>query len=84
MILDLFIKNKVQVSEKGKDHLISLAKSVSWRLIGTIDTIIISYFITGQWRFALTIGTVEVFTKIILFYFHDRAWAYFKNKVWKT
>jgi uncharacterized membrane protein len=80
MILDLFVKNKIQVSEKGKDHLISFTKGISWRLIGTIDTIIISYLITGEWKFALSIGSVEVFTKIILFYFHDRVWAYFTNK----
>ena len=80
MILDLILKNKVHVSEKGKDHLISFAKGISWRLVGTIDTIIISYFITGQWKFALSIGTVEIFTKIILFYFHDRVWAYFTNR----
>jgi len=58
MILDLFVKNKIQVSEKGRDHLISFAKGISWRLIGTIDTIIISYLITGQWKFALNIGSV--------------------------
>jgi hypothetical protein len=58
MILDLFVKNKIQVSEKGRDHLISFAKGISWRLIGTIDTIIISYLITGQWKFALSIGSV--------------------------
>ncbi|MEO9021267.1 MAG: DUF2061 domain-containing protein [Ginsengibacter sp.] len=80
MILDLFVKNKVQVSKKGKDQLISFGKGISWRLVGTIDTIIISYLITGQWKFALSIGSVEVFTKIILFYFHDRLWAYFTNK----
>jgi uncharacterized membrane protein len=80
MILDLFLKNKAFVSEKKKDHLISFVKGISWRIIGTLDTIIISYFITGQWKFALSIGSVEVFTKIILFYFHDRAWAHFTNR----
>jgi hypothetical protein len=58
MILDLFVKNKILISEKGRDHLISFAKGISWRLIGTIDTIIISYLITGQWKFALSIGSV--------------------------
>lgn len=80
MIMDLLVKHKLQVSEKGKGHLISFAKGISWRLVGTVDTIIISYFITGQWKFALSIGSVEVFTKIILFYFHDRLWARFTNK----
>ena len=80
MILDLFIKNKMAVTPRGKDHLISFTKGISWRLIGTLDTIIISYFVTGQMKFALSIGTVEVFTKIILYYFHERAWKFFSNK----
>jgi len=52
----------------------SVAKSVSWRTIGTIDTIIISFFITGKVGLALSIGGVEVFTKMTLYYFHERTW----------
>ena len=51
-------------------------KSVSWRIVGTIDTMIISYFITGKLTLALSIGSVEVFTKTILYYFHERLWAH--------
>ena len=80
MILDLFVKNKAAVTARGKDHLISFTKGISWRLIGTLDTIIISYFVTGQIKLALSIGTVEVFTKIILYYFHERAWKLFSNR----
>lgn len=68
------------ISGKGKAHLISFVKGISWRVIGTLDTIIISYLVTGQMKFALSIGSIEVFSKIILFYFHDRAWAYFTNR----
>lgn len=77
MLLDLLIGNKAKVSERGEAHILSFAKGVSWRVVGTIDTIIISYFITGQWKFALSIGSVEVFSKVFLFYLHDRAWAHF-------
>jgi uncharacterized membrane protein len=80
MILDLFVKNKPLISTRGKDHLVSFTKGISWRIIGTLDTIIISYFVTGQWKFALSIGTVEVFTKIILYYFHERAWKFFSGR----
>ena len=52
----------------------SIVKSISWRITGTIDTIIVSYFITGKISFALSIGAVEIFTKMILFYFHERFW----------
>lgn len=52
----------------------SIAKSVSWRTIGTIDTIVISMFITGKLDLALAIGGIEVFTKMALYYFHERTW----------
>lgn len=52
----------------------SLLKSISWRITGTIDTFIISFIITGQVKFALTISGVEVITKLALYYFHERIW----------
>ena len=52
----------------------SFAKAVSWRVTGTCDTILISWLITRQFKFALSIGCVEVFTKMFLYYFHERAW----------
>ena len=55
-------------------HWRSLAKAISWRVTGTIDTIIISWLITRQFKFALSIGFVEVFTKMFLYYFHERVW----------
>lgn len=74
MILDQPLK-KLFASKPGKDSNVkSMLKSISWRIVGTIDTIIISYFVTGQLVMALSIGSVEVFSKIILYYFHERAW----------
>lgn len=52
----------------------SLLKSISWRTVGTIDTILISWLITGTLEFALAIGGVELFTKMILYFFHERMW----------
>ena len=52
----------------------SLAKAVSWRITGTLDTMVISLLITGKLKWALSIGFVEVFTKICLYYLHERAW----------
>jgi uncharacterized membrane protein len=74
MILDQPIK-KWFVDTTGQDSNIkSIVKSVSWRTVGTIDTIVISFFVTGQIRMALSIGSVEVVSKILLYYFHERAW----------
>lgn len=52
----------------------SLIKTISWRTVGTLDTMIISYVITGNLAMAASIGGVELFTKMALFYFHERAW----------
>lgn len=52
----------------------SIAKSLSWRFCATLTTMIISYFITGSLKFALSIGSIEVVAKLILFYFHERMW----------
>ena len=52
----------------------SLAKTVSWRLVGTIATIIISYLITGTLALAFSIGIIELISKLFLYFFHERAW----------
>lgn len=52
----------------------SVVKAISWRTVGTIDTIIVSYFITGNLVMAASIGSIEVITKMGLYYFHERAW----------
>ena len=52
----------------------SIVKTLSWRALGTIDTILISYFITGNIGMAAAIGSIELVTKMILYYFHERAW----------
>jgi len=51
-----------------------IAKTVSWRVIGTLDTMILSGIITGSWITGLTIGGVEVITKMVLYFLHERAW----------
>ncbi|MBE0513978.1 DUF2061 domain-containing protein [Sulfurimonas sp.] len=52
----------------------SVIKTISWRTVGTIDTMVISYIITGSLVMAASIGSIEVVTKMILYYYHERAW----------
>lgn len=49
-------------------------KAISWRVLGTIDTMLIGWFITGDPMIGISIGALEVFTKLILYYVHERAW----------
>ena len=71
------VKNSIAyiktVREKSvlKRHIL---KSVSWRLIGTIDTMILGWIVTGDIKLGLAIGGFEVITKMILYFLHERIW----------
>ena len=54
-----------------KRHIL---KTISWRIVGTLDTMILSGIITGSWELGLAIGGVEVITKMVLYYLHERTW----------
>jgi uncharacterized membrane protein len=61
---------------RGREgHGRSFIKAVSWRTVGTIDTFIISFVITGKVSLAGSIAAVEVVTKIMIYYLHERVWA---------
>lgn len=59
-----------------KRHIL---KTISWRIIGTLDTMILSWIITGNWKWGVAIGGVELITKMVLYYFHERAWYRFSS-----
>lgn len=52
----------------------SLAKAISWRITGTIDTFIVSWFVTGELILAGSIASIEIMTKILLYWTHERVW----------
>jgi len=58
----------------------SIYKTCSWRVLATTDTFVISWFITGYFSWAATIASIEVFTKMGLYYFHERLWLRIKFK----
>ena len=49
-------------------------KTITWRIIGTVDTILIGWLVSGDPMVGLTIGSFEVFTKMILYFIHERIW----------
>lgn len=55
-------------------HRRSIAKGISWRITGTVDTILVAFFVTGDYSKALSIGLTEVITKVFLYYLHERVW----------
>ena len=78
MIIDKVLKPKLKTTKppaKAEENVKrSLLKTISWRLIGTLDTILISWAITGTLSLAFSIGFIELVTKMVLYYFHERIW----------
>ncbi len=60
---------------QSEKRLISLAKAISWRTAGSLSTVAIVYFVSGQLDVAAAVGGIEVVAKIALFYIHERLWA---------
>jgi uncharacterized membrane protein len=56
-------------------HPRSIAKAVSWRITGSIDTFALSYVFTGSAKLAGSIAGAEMATKMVLYYVHERAWS---------
>ncbi|MDR6301833.1 DUF2061 domain-containing protein [Mesonia maritima] len=51
-----------------------ITKAITWRFIGTLDTFLLSWFLTGNLIAGLKIGGVELITKPVLYYLHERIW----------
>ena len=60
--------------ELRESRVRSLLKAISYRVIGTLTTATLTYFVTGDMSSALAMGAVEPVTKIVIFYLHERAW----------
>lgn len=61
-------------SDLKESHVRSLLKACTWRIVATSATLIISYVVTGKTSVAITIAGVEGITKMVVYYFHERAW----------
>jgi len=61
-------------SVSSESHLRSVLKALSWRFVATGTTFVIAYLVTGKLSFATSIASVEVVAKMVLYYFHERAW----------
>ena len=75
MFLDKFLLKRGEA--KGDSGVKSLLKTISWRIVGTIDTMVIAYILTAEFKIAFSIGSIEIFSKMVLYYLHERVWNKF-------
>ncbi|MCD2258242.1 DUF2061 domain-containing protein [Psychroserpens luteolus] len=59
---------------KDQSHKRHIAKTITWRILGTLDTVLLSWLISGNPTTGLKIGFAEVVTKMLLYYLHERVW----------
>lgn len=80
MIADQMIFSKKIAKQSFEEDLSSekpvrsIVKALSWRIVGTLDTLVVSYFVTGKIVLAASIATVDFLTKLVLYFFHERIW----------
>lgn len=70
----LWFKIRVGSIENKDSKKRHIAKTITWRIVGTIDTMILAWVISGDPMIGLKVGGAEVVTKMILYYLHERGW----------
>ena len=53
----------------------SVMKTMSWRIVATTTTFVISWIVTGSLLAGGAIASIEFWAKLALYYAHERAWA---------
>ena len=51
-----------------------MLKALTWRFVASLDTLLIVWLITGSLTMGASVSIIEVATKIVIYYLHERAW----------
>ena len=70
----VWFKIRAGITENGDSKKRHIAKTITWRIVGTIDTMILAWVISGDPMIGLKVGGAEVMTKMVLYYLHERSW----------
>jgi len=70
----VILSDQREPKDLKESHLRSLLKAMSWRVLATLTTVLIAYFIIGEIEIAIMIGGIEFVLKFVIYYLHERAW----------
>ena len=80
---DQLISDSLELEELKKGKSVSykrhILKAISYRILGSLQTCTISFFFTGNFWVAGSIGLTEICIKPIIYFFHERAWYTFSD-----
>ena len=57
-----------------RKRIISVCKTCTWRIVASLDTFLLSWLVTGSATAGVSIASLEVVTKMFLYYIHERQW----------
>lgn len=55
-------------------HKRTIFKTITWRIIATVTTVLTIYFWTTNWSISLGAGLIANLLKTIFYYIHERVW----------
>ena len=64
----------IEDEKRNESYARTTTKTATWRVLASLDTMVLAWFFTGNIATAISIGGMEVFTKLILYFFHERIW----------
>ena len=67
--------HQILASESRTTHSRAVVKAITWRSIGSFDTFVLGWLITGNAAIGGSIAVLELATKMFLYYVHERAWS---------
>jgi uncharacterized membrane protein len=50
------------------------AKAISWRVIGSLDSLVVAWLVTGSFEIGAILGVAKLVTATVLYYIHERIW----------
>ncbi len=53
----------------------SLLKGLTWRIVASCETCFLAWLVTGSVSVGLSIMSIEMVSKVFLYWLHDKAWA---------
>ena len=68
----------VKVVSIPREDLRAILKALSWRAVAALDTMFVSWWVTGELALAMGIMGVEAVTKVFIYYAHEKAWLKFR------
>ena len=71
-IMCIVLNNVMKYTKRA--HIISFCKTCTWRIVASLDTFLLSWLITGNVGMGASIASLEVLTKMFLYYAHERQW----------